>query len=59
MPSFIAEELPKLLDVEPSNLERSFKNGNIKFLPKSGDKRPSISKIGWKNRIRYNGLFRR
>jgi putative ATP-dependent DNA ligase len=31
LPSFITEELPKLLDVEVLNLKRSFENGNIKF----------------------------
>ena len=49
MPSFIAEELPKLLDVEPSNLERSFKNGNIKFYQSQGINglqfRKSVGKI--------------
>lgn len=38
MPSFITEELPKLLDVEVANLKRSFKNGNIKFYNNLGIK---------------------
>ncbi len=49
MPSFIAEELPKLLDVKPVNLERSFKNGNIKFYQNQGINglqfRKSVGKI--------------
>lgn len=36
MSSFISEELPKLVDVEPHKLERSFKNGNIKFYNNHG-----------------------
>jgi len=31
MPEFIIKELPKMLDLRPDNLERSFNNGNIKF----------------------------
>ncbi len=38
MPSFISEELPKILDVKAPNLERSFKNGNIKFYDSQGVK---------------------
>ena len=49
MPSFIAEELPKLLDVNSSNIERSFKNGNIKFYQSQGidaiQFRKSVGKI--------------
>ena len=49
MPSFIAEELPKLIDVEPYKLNRSFKNGNIKFYNNHGIKglqfRKTIGKI--------------
>ncbi len=36
MPKFITEELPKLLNLRPKNLERSFKNGNIKFYDNQG-----------------------
>ena len=36
MPSFITKELPKLLNVKASNLDRSFKNGNIKFYDSQG-----------------------
>jgi len=36
MPSFISEELPKLLEVKPANLKRSFENGNIKFYDNQG-----------------------
>jgi DNA/RNA ligase len=36
MPSFITQELPKLLNVKASNLDRSFKNGNIKFYDSQG-----------------------
>ena len=49
MPNFITEELPQLLDVESSNLERSFKNGNIKFYQSQGINglqfRKSVGKI--------------
>ncbi len=49
MPSFITEELPKLLDVESYKIERSFKNGNIKFYQSQGIKalqfRKSVGKI--------------
>jgi len=49
MPSFISEELPKLLDVNPANLKRSFENGNIKFYDSHGIKglqfRKSVGKI--------------
>ena len=38
MPSFITHELPKLLNVNASNLDRSFKNGNIKFYDSQGVK---------------------
>jgi putative ATP-dependent DNA ligase len=36
MPTFISEELSKLLKVKSANLERSFKNGNIKFYDSQG-----------------------
>ena len=36
LPSFIIEELPKLIDVEPNKLGRSFENGNIKFYNNHG-----------------------
>ncbi|WP_424715602.1 RNA ligase [Methanobacterium sp.] len=36
MPSFIMDELPKLVDVEPCKLGRSFENGNIKFYDNFG-----------------------
>jgi len=36
MPQFINEELPKMLNLMPKNLERSFKNGNIKFYNSHG-----------------------
>jgi putative ATP-dependent DNA ligase len=36
LPFFITEYLPKLLDEKASNLERSFKNGNIKFYDRQG-----------------------
>jgi putative ATP-dependent DNA ligase len=36
LPSFIIEELPKLVDVEPYKLRRSFENGNIKFYNNQG-----------------------
>ena len=49
MPKFITEELPQLLDVESSNLDRSFKNGNIKFYQSQGINglqfRKSVGKI--------------
>ncbi len=49
MPYFISEELPKLVDVEPYKLERSFKNGNIKFYNNYGIKglqfRKSVGKV--------------
>lgn len=49
MPAFISEELPKLLEVKPANLERSFKNGNIKFYDSQGimgiQFRKSVGKI--------------
>jgi putative ATP-dependent DNA ligase len=38
LPSFIIEELPKLVDVEPYKLGRSFENGNIKFYNNHGIK---------------------
>jgi putative ATP-dependent DNA ligase len=38
MPTFITEELPKLLDVKVPNLKRSFENGNIKFYNNLGIK---------------------
>ena len=38
LPSFIIEELPKLVDVEPYKLRRSFENGNIKFYNNHGIK---------------------
>lgn len=36
MPDFIIKELPKMLDVPSTNLERSFKNGNIKYYESLG-----------------------
>jgi putative ATP-dependent DNA ligase len=36
MSSFISEELPKLVDIEPEKLERSFEKGNIKFYNNHG-----------------------
>jgi DNA/RNA ligase len=49
MPAFISNELPKLLDVKAINLERSFKNGNIKFYSNHGIEalqfRKSVGKI--------------
>ncbi len=49
MPTFISEELSKLLKVKSANLERSFKNGNIKFYDSQGimalQFRKSVGKI--------------
>jgi putative ATP-dependent DNA ligase len=49
MPSFITEELPKLVDIESYKLGKSFKNGNIKFYDNHGIKglqfRKSVGKI--------------
>ncbi len=49
MPSFIFVELPKLLEVAPANLKRSFDNGNIKFYDSQGIRglqfRKSVGKI--------------
>jgi len=36
MPEFITKELPKILNLRPENLERSFNNGNIKFYSGQG-----------------------
>ncbi|MTK64151.1 MAG: RNA ligase [Methanobacterium sp.] len=36
MPDFIIKILPKMLDLKSENLERSFKNGNIKFYSGQG-----------------------
>jgi putative ATP-dependent DNA ligase len=48
-PSFISEEIPKILQVNSQNIERSFKNGNIKYYDSQGVKaiqfRKSVEKI--------------
>ncbi len=36
MPSFISNELPKLVDIDPEKLEISFKKGNINFYNNQG-----------------------
>ena len=36
MPDFISKELPEILDLKAKNLERSFKNGNIKYYQSQG-----------------------
>lgn len=46
MPSFITEELPRILDVRSTNLERSFKNGNIKYYESQG-----VKAIQFKKRV--------
>ncbi|WP_081882662.1 RNA ligase [Methanobacterium sp. SMA-27] len=49
MPIFISNVLPEILDVEKANIERSFKNGNIKFYESQGINgllfRKSVGKI--------------
>ena len=49
MPSFISEVLPMILGVEKANINRSFKNGNIKFYDSQGVNgllfRKSVGKI--------------
>ncbi len=48
-PSFVSEEIPKILDVNSKNIERSFKNGNIKYYDSQGVKaiqfRKTVEKI--------------
>lgn len=46
MPAFISHELPKILDVPSKNLERSFKNGNIKYYEALG-----VNAIQFKKRV--------